>query len=71
MNQGFPKGGNFSNFGGEGEEGNFKICVDFLELQMKSKIKGFRRIYISNYEIYTRYFEVADEKKNIRGRLLF
>ena len=33
--------------------------------------KSLRRIYISNFETCTRYSEVADEKKGLRGRLPF
>ena len=50
--------------GGGGQK--FKIFGDelilyILELQMKSK-KRFKA-YISNFETYTRYFGVADEKQ--------
>ena len=57
-------------------EGSFKICgdeiiLDILELQMKSKKKGLMRIYINNFETYTRYSEVADEKIVLGGELHF
>ena len=47
--------------------GDFNICgneliQDILELQMKSKKKS-QGVYIGNFENYTRYPEVADEKK--------
>ena len=69
LNQGFSNGGDFSYFGGE-SRGDFKICgdeliLDILELQMKCKKKGLRRIFISNFESYTKYSEVADEKKGL------
>ena len=82
LKQGFPKGGNFSDFwvgvkvskGRKG--GNFKICrneliLKILKLHMKSEKKGLRRIYISNFETFTRYSKVKDEIKGLRGRLLF
>ena len=49
--------------------GDFKICGDelilyILELQMRSK-KYVLGVYIGNIETYTRYSEVADEKKKV------
>ena len=48
------------------EGGKFKICdneliLDILKLQMKIKLKVLG-INISNFETYTRYSGVADEK---------
>ena len=45
---------------------NFKLSLDTLELQMKSKKKVFG-IFISNFETYTRYCWVADEEQNKKG----
>ena len=43
---------------------NFKLNV--LELQMKSKKKVLLlALYISNFQTYTRYFGVEDEKQKI------
>ena len=37
-------------------------------MKSKKKVLG---IYIGNFETYTRYFEVADKKKVLRGDCLF
>ena len=60
------KGGNFKIFGDE-------LILDILELQMKSKEKKglLRRIYISSFETYTRYSQVADKKKVLGGDCFF
>ena len=44
--------------------------IDIFELQMKSK-KKVLGVFIGNIETFTRYSEVADEKKGLRGRLPF
>ena len=66
LGQGFPKGAKIS------KGGDLKICGNelilyILELQMKSK-KKVLDVYIGNFETYTIYSEIADEK---RGRLPF
>ena len=59
-----------------GETGSdFKTCgdeliLDILELQMMSK-KKVLGIYIGNFETYTIYSRVADEKKVLGGDCLF
>ena len=49
--------------------GDLKICVDelildILELQIKSKTKKKVLGIYRNFENYTRYFRVADEKRS-------
>ena len=55
--------------GGDFKIGGDELMLDILELQMKSKKKVFG-IYIGNYETYTRYFRVADEKRS-QGAIAF
>ena len=66
---GFPEGSRFLSVGRRkfamGQKFKFfgdELIVNILKWQMKSKKKGLSW-YISNFETYTTYFEVADEKQ--------
>ena len=54
---------NFKNYGDE-------LILDILESQMKSKKKNLG-VYVGNFETYTRYSEVAYDKKVLGGNCLF
>ena len=68
MNESHPWG-DFSNLGGENRKGGwgerwqkftvfgYELILDILELQMKTK-KKVLSVYISNFGIDTRYFEL-------------
>ena len=47
-----------------------KLTLDILKFQMKNKKKTVLGVYIDNFEAFTRYSEVEDEKKGLRGQLL-
>ena len=72
LKQELPKEGNFSNLEGAKiskgtKEGQFEIlwrwtCTRYSRVAEKEQKKNFLGVYI--FETYTRYSEVADEKRS-------